>query len=200
MFHNLFLSTHNSDKIAELGAILSGFGVALFSRSDFTDFADTIEDGKTIYENAAKKALEGARHSGMITLADDTGLFIDALDGKPGIYSARWAGEDCTYRDNRLLILEQMKGIEDRTAYFKTAIALTDDSGLIALSHGVVRGRITHEERGDFGFGYDSIFEVEGFKKTYGELDDETKNRISHRALAIQNIIPSIKQVLLINE
>ncbi|MCB5235143.1 MAG: RdgB/HAM1 family non-canonical purine NTP pyrophosphatase [Candidatus Cloacimonetes bacterium] len=200
MFYNLFLSTHNADKIAELSAILSGFGISLFGRDDFTDFSDTIEDGKTIYENATKKALEGARHSGMLSLADDTGLFIDALGGDPGIYSARWAGEGCTYRDNRLLILEQMKDKSDRTAYFKTAVALTDDSGLIALSHGIVRGRITHEERGDFGFGYDSIFELEGFNKTYGEMNEEFKNRISHRALAIQNIIPSIKQVLLINE
>lgn len=200
MFYNLFLSTHNADKIAELSAILSGFGISLFGRADFADFADTIEDGKTIYENAIKKALEGAQHSGMLSLADDTGLFIDALGGDPGIYSARWAGEGCSYRDNRLLILKQMKDKSDRTAYFKTAVALTDDSGLIALSHGIVRGRITHEERGDFGFGYDSIFEVEGFNKTYGEMDDELKNRISHRALAIQNILPSIKQILLINE
>lgn len=183
-----------------MDAIFSAYGIKLFGKGDIPVFEDTIEDGKTIYQNAAKKAIEGAMQSKMITIADDTGLFIDALNHDPGIYSARWAGENCSYRDNRLLILKQMHDKENRKAYFKTAIALADPKGLICISHGVVQGKITTQERGDFGFGYDSIFEIAGFNKTYGEMEDELKNRISHRALAIQNVLPILKQVLLINE
>lgn len=172
------------------------FGIALHSIGDFLDYPETVEDRDTIYGNAIKKAIEGARFTGMPALADDTGLFIPALDGNPGVLSARWAGEGCSYQDNREKILLQMRGEENREAFFETAVALADRSGLISVVSGKVRGYITKIERGEGGFGYDSIFEVEGLGKTYAQMNDEQKNRLSHRALATGAMLPLLKRIL----
>lgn len=192
----LFFSSRNSDKVRELREILLPYRIALHSMLEFVDCPETVEDQDSIYGNAIKKAIEGAKFTGMPALADDTGLFIAALGGSPGIFSARWAGEACSYRDNREKILQQMQGQEQREAFFETAVALADRSGLITVVSGKVRGTITESERGESGFGYDSIFEVEGLGKTYAEMNDEQKNRLSHRALATQTVLPMIKRIL----
>jgi XTP/dITP diphosphohydrolase len=127
-------------------------------------------------------------------------MFVNALSGAPGVYSARWAGEKCSYADNRRKVLMQMESIPDRKAKFETALALADHNGLISVVSGIVNGKITDFERGDNGFGYDSIFEVEGLHKTYAELDDATKNRISHRGLAIREMLPILRRILNIPE
>lgn len=191
----LLLSTRNPDKVKELRKLLAPIGVTVHSMEAFPGCPETIEDKDSIYGNAIKKACEGASYSGMICLADDTGLFIDALGGKPGVYSARWAGPGATYQDNRRKILIQMEGISERRAYFRTAMALADASGLISVVQGEVAGFITEIERGDAGFGYDSIFEVEGTGKTFAEMSDEEKNHLSHRGLALMEILPILQRI-----
>lgn len=200
MNNPLLLSSRNPDKVQEFREILKSCNITLHSMLDFPDLPETIEDAETIYGNAIKKAIDGAKQTGMLCLADDTGMFVNALSGAPGVYSARWAGEKCSYADNRRKILMQMESAHDRKAKFETALALADHNGLISVVSGVVSGRITDFERGDNGFGYDSIFEVEGLDKTYAELDDATKNRISHRGLAIREMLPILKRILNISE
>jgi XTP/dITP diphosphohydrolase len=192
----LLISTHNPDKVREFREILAPLGITVHSMLDFPGSPETVEDRDTIHGNAIKKAIEGARYTGMLCLADDTGLFVAALDGAPGVYSARWAGEDCRYEDNRRKVLQQMQGKDERSAYFETAMALADHQGLISVVSGKVKGKITESERGDSGFGYDSIFEVEGRNKTYAEMRDDEKNLISHRSLAIGEILPLLKTYL----
>jgi XTP/dITP diphosphohydrolase len=196
----LLLASRNPDKVQELKELLKPFNITLHSMLDFPDLPETIEDADTIFGNAMKKAIEGTGHTGMLCLADDTGMFVDALDGAPGVYSARWAGEACSYQDNRRKILLQMEGIANRSARFETALALADRNGLISVVSGVVKGQITEYERGENGFGYDSIFEVEGTHQTYAELDDSQKNHISHRGLAVREMLPILKRILNIPE
>lgn len=192
----LLLASRNSDKVSEFRELLLPYNITLHSLLDFPDLPETIEDQDSIFGNAIKKAMEGTGHTGMLCLADDTGMFVDALDGAPGVYSARWAGEGCSYADNRRKILMQMDGVADRAARFETALALADHNGLISVVSGVVKGEITEFERGTNGFGYDSIFEVEGSRKTYAELDEMEKNRISHRGLAVREMLPILKRIL----
>jgi len=190
----LLLATHNPDKVREIKDLLKGLPVKLYSLLDFEGFSEVIEDEPTILGNATKKAYQMAQESQMLCLADDTGLFIEALEGEPGVFSARWAGPSCSYRDNRLKALELLDGIVDRTAEFRTVVALAAPDGIIATKEGIVKGVITTEERGEHGFGYDSIFEVGAL--TYAEMTDEQKNELSHRALAIQAILPIIETTI----
>jgi XTP/dITP diphosphohydrolase len=191
----LLLATHNKDKRAELIYLLNDPKITILSMNDFPQIPEVEEDQDTIEGNACKKALETAQATGLICLADDTGLFIEALDGAPGVYSARFAGESCSYRDNRLKALELLKDTENRKAEFRTAAALAAPDGIISLKLGKVRGVISTTERGENGFGYDSIFELFDLGKTYAELDNKEKNSLSHRALAIQAILPVIRQL-----
>jgi len=131
----------------------------------------------------------------MIAISDDTGLFIDALNGEPGVYAARFAGENCSYADNRRKALEMLKGNPNRKASFRTAAALASPEGIIAVVEGKVEGIITDSERGDSGFGYDNIFAINGI--TYAEMDAATKNSCSHRAEAIKAIIPIIEKLVI---
>jgi len=162
---------------------------------DFPDIDPVDEDQDSITGNAIKKALETSWQAGVYTLADDTGLFIDALDGAPGVYAARFAGPDCSYEDNRHKALHMMTGKEDRNASFRTAVVLAAPDGVLAIHEGCVKGTITETERGGSGFGYDSIFEVEDTGKTYAEMNDSDKNRCSHRALALQSILPVLQEL-----
>ena len=139
-----------------------------------------------------------AAYTGFFTLADDTGLFVDALHGAPGVHSARYAGENCSYWDNRLKMLNEMKNIENRQAHFKTCVALVDDKGnLLHTTEGVVEGEITQSEKGTKGFGYDSIFYCPELKKTFSEMDSEEKHRISHRGRAFRLMLPFLKKVMI---
>jgi len=192
----LLLASHNQDKAKELKALLSGMNIQLLTLNDFPNIAPTIEDQDTICANAMKKAFEASLKTGLVSLADDTGLFIKALNDKPGVYSARFAGEHCSYKDNRMKVLKLMEGINNRYAEFRTCVALSAPDGIISFKIGILEGNITTEERGTNGFGYDSIFMPLPFNKTYAEMTDTEKNSISHRAKAIEAIIPIIKELI----
>jgi XTP/dITP diphosphohydrolase len=186
----LVLASHNKDKLREIRALLADLDVEIISLADVLPGFDVVEDKDTILANAAKKALETAKATGLPALADDTGLFIDALNGAPGVYAARFAGEGCSYADNRQKVLSLLKGIAHRKAEFRTVAVLAEPDGVVAYREGVMPGLISAEERGSNGFGYDSVFEVEDTGKTYAELDDAEKNACSHRAKALQNFLP----------
>ena len=186
----LLLATRNEDKVIEIKEILKDLDVEIISASQFPDMPDVIEDKDTIKGNSIKKATECAEYSNMLAIADDTGLFVDALDGKPGVYAARFAGENCTYKDNRVKMLKDIKGIENRNAQFRTVCALVSSDGLIATTEGIVEGIITEEEIGDNGFGYDAIFRADDTGKTFGEMTLEDKETISHRSRAFKKMIP----------
>ncbi|HPX62692.1 MAG TPA: RdgB/HAM1 family non-canonical purine NTP pyrophosphatase [Candidatus Syntrophosphaera thermopropionivorans] len=192
----LLLASHNQDKAKELKALLSGMNIQLLTLNDFPNIVPTIEDQDTISANAMKKAFEASLKTGLVSLADDTGLFIKALNDKPGVYSARFAGEHCSYKDNRMKVLKLMEGINNRYAEFRTCVALSAPDGIISFKIGILEGNITTEERGTNGFGYDSIFMPLPFNKTYAEMTDTEKNSISHRAKAIEAIIPIIKELI----
>lgn len=192
----LLLASHNQDKAKELKALLSGMNIQLLTLNDFPNIVPTIEDQDTISANAMKKAFEASLKTGLVSLADDTGLFIKALNDKPGVYSARFAGEHCSYKDNRIKVLKLMEGITNRYAEFRTCVALSAPDGIISFKIGILEGNITTEERGSNGFGYDSIFMPLSFNKTYAEMTDTEKNSISHRAKAIEAIIPIIKELI----
>ncbi|MDP2173064.1 MAG: RdgB/HAM1 family non-canonical purine NTP pyrophosphatase [Candidatus Cloacimonadaceae bacterium] len=192
----LLIASHNRDKVKEIADLLAGLPLEVLCTDDFPHLKPTVEDQDTIAGNAMKKALETAQQTGLMTLADDTGLFVHALNDEPGIFAARYAGEDCSYRDNRLKVLGNMEGKADRRATFKTCAALADPDGVIAIKEGCVEGYITDAERGENGFGYDAVFEVKSTGKTYAEMSHCEKNRLSHRALAVQKIIPVISHVI----
>jgi len=192
----LLISSRNKDKIQEIKSLLSGLEIEIFSSLDFPDLPEVIEDKSTIKENAVKKAEEIAALAGMLTLADDTGLFVDALNGEPGVRAARFAGENCTYRDNRLKMLSAMTGKVNRSARFKTVVALASPGKLLAIAEGVVEGVIAEKETGDLGFGYDSIFRANETGKTFGEMTEAEKSLISHRGRALRMIIPEMQKIL----
>ncbi len=188
MTQNLLIATRNNKKKKELQSILSTWDVKLLTLDDFEGMPEIEEDGTTFVENAIKKARVIAQLSGCITLADDSGLVVDALGGAPGVYSARFAGLDADDSDNNRKLLDMMKGIaqEQRTARFICVIAVVAPDGLVRTVQGVCEGRIETFGRGEGGFGYDPLFIPEGFQKTFAELGDDEKNRISHRGRALQ--------------
>lgn len=192
----LLIASNNPDKIAEIRGLLAGLEVELLSLHDFPDLPPTVEDRETIAANAMKKALEAARNTGLPCLADDTGLFIQALNGEPGVFAARFAGEQCSYKDNREKALKLLEGISDRSAEFRTCVALAAPDGIIAVKEGVMPGTITTEERGANGFGYDSIFAPEGGELTYAEMSDAAKNEISHRGRALRLMLPLLRDII----
>jgi XTP/dITP diphosphohydrolase len=147
-----------------------------------------VEDGATIRDNAIKKAVQMARMSKKLTLADDTGLEVDMLKGEPGVRSARFAGDEATYHENNKKLLKMLEGVayEKRTARFRCVVAIADESGLYECAEGICNGTILEAERGGGGFGYDPLFIADGQTKTFAEISLEVKNRISHRAKAMQ--------------
>jgi len=198
MRRTLVLSSGNKHKIKEIKNILKDMPFDVISKNDigFEDF-DVVEDGDTLEENALKKALELKRHINGIIIADDTGLYVDALDGDPGVYSARYAGEPVSYAANNKLLLKNLKDIplEKRTAEFKTVIAVVLENGESFMAEGVCKGKIAFEPRGENGFGYDPLFIVDGTDKTFSEMTDEEKNNISHRANALLNLREKLEEV-----
>ena len=182
----LLVGSKNPDKVLEIRRFLAGLPVRVTDLSAF-DVPDVAEDGDTFEANAALKARGFAAETGLLTVADDSGLEIDALGGAPGIYSARFAGEPPDDEANNALVLERLAGVPDdeRTARFRCVIALASPEGLIFTTEGHVEGRIAREERGDYGFGYDPLFIPVGYERTFGELGREIKDSISHRAHAL---------------
>ncbi len=186
--HALLLATSNPHKLEEFRVIFADLPLRLFSLSDLQLDIEVDETGITFAENAELKARTYAQASGMLTLADDSGLEIDALTGAPGIQSARYLGRETSYEERFRRILQQLKGlpIEQRTARFRCAIALADPSGNTRIVEGIIEGVIADSPRGKNGFGYDPIFYLPELGKTFAELAPEHKNRISHRARAAQ--------------
>lgn len=192
----LLLATRNEDKVIEIKEILKNLDVEIVSASQFPDMPDVIEDKDTIKGNSIKKATECAEYSNLLTIADDTGLFVDALGGKPGVHAARFAGEDCSYKDNRVKMLKEMKNISNRNAQFRTVCALVSPDGLIATTEGIVEGKITEKEHGSNGFGYDAIFRADETGRTFGEMTQADKETISHRSRALKKMIPIIEKYI----
>lgn len=184
----LLLATTNQHKLEEYRAILSDVPFRLLSITDVQLGLDVKETGTTFAENAELKALAYAQAADLLSLADDSGLEIDALGGAPGVYSARFAGSDASYKERFRLILERLKGlpVEQRTARFRCAITLAEPSGYYRTVEGVLEGVIADAPRGENGFGYDPIFLVPELGKTIAELMPDQKNRISHRGRAAQ--------------
>lgn len=189
------LATHNRDKIKEFKDKL-GTAICLKTLDDFPDLPEVIEDGSTLEENAMKKAREIHEHTGLPAIADDTGLEVDALNGAPGVYSSRYAGENVSYQDNVKKLLTELSGIplEQRSARFRTSIAFVDNEEEWSVQASA-EGRILSEQKGTDGFGYDPVFFYEPLNKTFSELDLKTKNKISHRGKAIDAFIHKLKEL-----
>lgn len=211
MMKNIILSSGNKHKVKEIKDILKDMDFDVISKDDlgFIDF-DVVEDKETLEGNAHKKAFELKKLieesienkpnidiSNTIVLADDTGLFVDAINGEPGVYSARYAGEPVSYESNNKFLLEKLSNVpmEKRTAKFKTVIAIIRENDELLMVEGICNGKIGFEPRGENGFGYDPLFIVDGTNKTFSEMSDVEKNKISHRAKAIQNLRERLKEI-----
>ena len=184
----LVLATRNQDKVREISEILKiEDGIELLSLHNYPDAPDVVEDGKTYEENAIKKASTLAEYTGHLTVADDSGLEVDALDGAPGVHSARYAGENASDRDRVVKLLDALQNVPDdrRSGRFICAMAIADPLAQVLVVRGVCEGRIIRMPRGTEGFGYDPVFVPVGYGKTFAELGDEIKNQISHRAKAL---------------
>jgi len=194
----IVLATHNSDKVREITRILTGLRVTLVALDEFDGVPEVVEDGCTLEQNALKKARAVRDATGWSALADDTGLEVDALDGAPGIFAARYAGDGATYADNCRKLLDALRGvaIAERSARFRTVVALALDpvastraGGRDAIvAEGILPGTITLSARGDDGFGYDPVFYVPEAAKTLAQMTLADKNTISHRYRALVEI------------
>ncbi len=193
----ILLATKNRGKIRELNSLFAGTGVEFVGLDIVESPPEVVEDGKTYQENALKKAMTFYRLTGLPTLAEDSGLEVDALGGAPGVYSARYAGEDATDEDNNRKLLQALKDVEfeKRTARFVSVLCLVMD-GKPHFFEGEVRGRILMEPEGSSGFGYDPVFCPEGYEHSFAVLGQEIKNSISHRARAIEKLKGFLERML----
>jgi XTP/dITP diphosphohydrolase len=183
----IVLATGNQGKVQELKSILADFDIEVLSLQDFPEIGDIIEDGTTFAENAIKKAREVTQAIGLVALADDSGLEVDFLDGAPGIYSARFAGEGRSDLDNNQKLLGLLNDVPEdkRTARFRCVIAITTPCGDVFTANGTCEGIVGREMKGDKGFGYDPLFYLPEHDQTFAELDLGLKNQISHRGRAL---------------
>ncbi len=183
----LVLATGNRDKQQEMKVLLQDLGLTIRTLDEFPAAPMVVEDGETCQANAGKKAREIAQFTGALTLADDTGLEVDALGGRPGVFAARYAGAHATYADNCRKLLDELTGVpaEQRGARFLTVVAIADPVSSVEFVEGVLRGRIADHCSGGHGFGYDPVFLVPELEKTLAELTLDQKNRISHRGQAL---------------
>ncbi len=190
MSKQIVLATRNKGKVRELQALMKDFGIDVLSVSDIPGVPDVEEDGVSFFENSMKKAREIAMFTGKMALADDSGLVVDALDGAPGVYSARYAGEEATDEENYLKLLDEMRDVpdKDRTARFQCVMVLYHPSGQWISSEGSCEGVIGREPVGSQGFGYDPVFFVPGLGRSMAELTSEEKNAISHRGNALKRL------------
>jgi XTP/dITP diphosphohydrolase len=194
---SLLLATNNKGKIAEIKALLAELDFNLLTPSEVGLSLEVPEDGQSYAENAAQKALAFAQASGMISLGDDSGLEVDALAGQPGLHSHRFCPiPSATDADRRNYLLEQLRGKpRPWTACFQATVAVATPAGEIKLAAGQCEGQIIPEERGTHGFGYDPIFLISKMERTMAELSMDEKNRLSHRAHAVQNAIPILELI-----
>jgi len=190
LIKELVLATRNPDKREELAALLGDLGIKVRTLADFPDAPEVVEDGDTCRANAVKKAVAIARHTGLPAVADDTGLEVEALGGRPGVHAARYAGERATYEDNWRKLIRELDGVpqQRRRARFITVAAVAMPSGKVEVAEGMLEGVIAEAPAGTQGFGYDPIFVVPQLGKTLAQLAPGEKNRISHRARAFSKV------------
>ena len=192
---SLVVGTHNRKKGDELADLLRPLGFDVVTLSDVANAIEVVEDGDSFAANAALKATQQAKHLGRWVLADDSGLVVDALGGAPGIYSARYAGLDAADDDNNRRLLADLENapLPKRTAHYVCHVTVADPAGVIrAESEDICRGRILFEPVGNNGFGYDPLFEVVEYHRTFGELGTYVKQAISHRSRALRAIVPKL--------
>lgn len=195
----IVIATRNPKKLGEIREILKDSGIEFVGVHELPEEVPEVEEDRPDFEgNAIKKAVEVARNCGHLTLADDSGLEVDALDGAPGVYSARFSGDDATPQKNNDLLLEKMVEVADekRTARFHCVVALADENGVLETFHGTCEGRITRAPRGTQGFGYDPLFLLPEKGKTFAEIPSEEKNRLSHRAHAFEKVAGYLNRIL----
>ncbi|MEX0747820.1 MAG: RdgB/HAM1 family non-canonical purine NTP pyrophosphatase [Rhodothermales bacterium] len=191
----IVLASRNRGKITEMTSLLGALPVELISAGELPGAPDVSEDEETLEGNARKKAESLHRFTGLPSLADDTGLEVDALGGKPGVHSARFAGSQADDRANRMLLLELLAGEQNRFARFRTVVVFIDDLGLHYFE-GICQGEIATGEQGTGGFGYDALFLPEGENRTFAEMDDDEKNAISHRGRALGELTSYLRERL----
>lgn len=199
MNKRVVIGTHNKKKGVELAEMLAPYGLEVATLDDYPSAIEVVEDGDSFAANARLKATQQAAHLGEWVLADDSGIEIDALDGEPGIYSARFAGENCTDEDNNRLLLEKLGDLppEKRGARYYCHVTLADPTGKVrAERHATCRGVIRREPVGKNGFGYDPLFEVREYHRTFGELGPAVKRALSHRSRAMRAIVPQLVAVI----
>lgn len=196
---DIVVASGNAHKIKEIKDILKGIPVNILSKDEvgLKNF-DVIEDGSTLEENAIKKAIEISKKVDSIVIADDTGLFVDKLNGEPGVYSSRYSGKNATYKDNNRKLLKELgsTSLDERTAKFKTVMAIVLRNGEVKTVVGECSGKIDYQPQGEKGFGYDPLFIVDGYNKTFAELGDDIKNQISHRADALRKLRSELTNIL----
>lgn len=193
----IVLATSNQNKVKELQALVKDVPVEIRCLQDYGPMPEAIEDGATFDENACKKARHYARILGLPALADDSGLVVDALDGAPGVYSARYSGEKATDWDNCEQLLREMQGKTNRAARFACVLSLAVPHGPALTWEGRCEGRITEQRQGEAGFGYDPVFLYEEFGKTFAEVSMEEKSRVSHRGRAMREFAAELDKVTL---
>ncbi|MEW8973985.1 MAG: RdgB/HAM1 family non-canonical purine NTP pyrophosphatase [Tissierellaceae bacterium] len=187
----LVLSSNNIHKIDEIGRILEDLPIEVLSKRDIgLENLEVIEDGTTLEENSKKKAIALSEKTEYMVMADDSGIFVEALNGAPGVYSARYSGDDGNDEENNKKLLRELKDVplEDRRGSFLTVITLVTEDKEVFTVKGECKGHIIFEPKGSNGFGYDPLFVPDGYDKTFGELDSEVKNKISHRAKALEEM------------
>lgn len=189
MIPRLVVASKNPDKVAEIEKVLEGSGLADEIVRGL-DWPDVEEAGETLEANALLKARGVVEATGLPAIADDTGLEVKALEGAPGVKTARFAGPEATYADNVAKMMRVMNGVEDRSARFRTVVALVFPDGVELVADGSVEGRIAEQSRGERGFGYDPVFEVDGV--TMAEMTLDQKNELSHRSRALRALIESV--------
>ena len=195
----LLLATQNAHKVEELTKLLESYDLEVVSLLDYPEIGEIIEDGDTLEANALIKAKAGYAHCGLPTVADDTGLAVDALNGEPGVHAARYAGENVSYDQNVLKMLDEMQGVPEdkRQAQFQT-VAVFYDGDVSLSAQGEVPGFITTTRQGESGFGYDPIFYVSEKEKTYAQMTLVEKNQLSHRKRAFEKLLNKLNQTNLV--
>jgi len=181
----LVLATRNRDKIKEIKEFFKDLNLEIFSIEDFKDIPEIKENGNSFVENSLKKARTVRDYTNRLSLSDDSGLVVFALNGRPGIHSSRYAGEKATYEDNINKLLKEMSDITDRKAKFVCVVSIVTPEGEEHILTGEIEGEILKEKRGESGFGYDPVFFVREYNMTFAEMSMELKNKISHRAIAL---------------
>ena len=192
----IVIATSNKHKVSEISVKIKPFFGKIFSLDDFPEIGEIIEDGNTVEENSFKKSMAAYNHTKIASIADDTILEVDALDGDPGLFTARYAGENASYEDNMSKLLTELNDVEDkfRTARFKTVITFVDGINDFCVK-GKIEGKILNERIGNKGFGYDPIFLSKEFNISLAEMDNNLKNKVSHRGIAIDKLINKIKTI-----